>query len=227
MRSALVVCAAPKPDAGDFYGALITTHEGLLVAADGGADLCLENGRMPDLLVGDFDSIAPDVLERVMSTGARVSRAPADKDMSDLDLALRAAADLGVEGVLITAAWSGRLDHTLAAAGSVFAHKGSTIDLVDPGMRGCLLDARGRHSATLSGPGATFSLLTLDADTLVSCEGARYELLDAALSPLSTRGLSNVLLDKPARVRAVSGRLLVVTQAVGGIGPAAVSPDAP
>jgi thiamine pyrophosphokinase len=223
MRPALVVCAAAHPHAEEFYKSLIGHHDGPLIAADGGAGLCLAHGRVPDLLVGDLDSISSDLLERTRSAGTKVVQARADKDETDLDLALQGASDLGAERVLITAAWSERLDHTLAAIGSVFAYTGLTIDLIDPGMSGCVLDSQARRTATLSGPGASFSLFTLDSGTVVSCVGARYELADATLQPLSARGLSNVLLDAPAVVRAVRGRLLVVSHVVDGICHASIS----
>ena len=223
MRPVLVVCAAPQPHAEDFYRHLITSHEGLLIAADGGAGLCLSHGRVPDLLVGDFDSIAPEALERARNAGSKVTRSPVDKDVTDLDLALEAASELGADQVLITAAWSARLDHTLAAIGSVFAHTGLTIDLVDPDMMGLILDSRRRSTATLAGPGASFSLLTLDPRTVLSCQGARYELERVTLDPLSTRGLSNVILHTPAVVRAEQGRLLVVSHSLAGVDHAAFS----
>jgi len=224
MRRALVVCAAPQPNAEEFYRSLIGCHEGLLIAADGGARLCLANGRDPDLLVGDLDSIPSDILGRTRSAGTKVVQAPVDKDETDLDLALQGASGLGAQRVLITAAWSARLDHTLAAIGSVFTYTGLTIDLIDPGMSGCVLDSQARSAATLSGPGSSFSLFTLDSEAVVSCDGARYTLENATLQPLSARGLSNVLLDAPAVVRAVKGRFLVVSHVVDGIGHASISP---
>jgi thiamine pyrophosphokinase len=225
MRRTLVVCAAPHPHAEEFYRSLIKSHDGLLIAADGGAGLCLANDRIPDLLVGDLDSIPSDILKRTRSAGTKVAQAPVDKDETDLDLALQGASDLGAQRVLITATWSARLDHTLAAIGSVFACTGLAIDLIDPGMSGCVLDSQARSSATLSGPGSSFSLFTLDTEAVVSCDGARYTLEDETLQPLSSRGLSNVLLDAPAVVRAVKGRFLVVSHDVDGIGHASISSE--
>jgi hypothetical protein len=95
MRRALVVCAAPHPHAEEFYRSLIGRHDGLLIAADGGAGLCLANDRIPDLLVGDLDSIPSDILKRTRSAGTKVAQAPVDKDETDLDLALQGASDLG------------------------------------------------------------------------------------------------------------------------------------
>ncbi|MFU8890986.1 MAG: thiamine diphosphokinase [Anaerosomatales bacterium] len=215
MDSALVVCAAPSPTCEAFYRDLISGHAGAIIAADGGATLCLAVGRVPDVLVGDFDSVAPDVLARVRAAGVPVIASSADKDVSDLDLALQAVKDLGSPGATVTAAWSARLDHTLAAIGSVFAQRSLAIDLTDPGMAGCLLDSDGRSSVTLLGAGATFSLFTLETGAVLSCRGARYELDHASLDPLSAHGLSNRLLEEPAVVTAERGRALVISHALG------------
>ncbi|MDF1542535.1 MAG: thiamine diphosphokinase [Anaerosomatales bacterium] len=217
MDSALVVCAAPSPACEAFYRDLISGHAGPIIAADGGATLCLAVGRVPDVLVGDFDSVAPDVLARVRAAGVPVIASSADKDVSDLDLALQAVKDLGTRRAAVTAAWSARLDHTLAAIGSVFVQRSLAIDLTDPGMAGCLLDSGERASVTLTGAGATFSVFTLDPGAVLSCRGARYELDHASLDPLSARGLSNRLLAKPAVVTAERGRALVISYSLGNV----------
>lgn len=217
MEPALIVCAAPAPACEEFYRDLITGHAGAIVAADGGATLCLALGRVPDLLVGDFDSIAPDELARVRGAGVPALASSAEKDVSDLDLALQTVADLGARSAVVTAAWSARLDHTLAAIGSVFLQRSLLIDLIDPGIAGCLLDSEDRATVTLAGAGATFSLFTLDTGAVVSCRGARYELDHASLDPLSAHGLSNRLLDNPAIVTVERGRALVISQSLSNV----------
>jgi len=221
----LLVCAAPLPGHGGFYRDLISGYPGRVIAVDAGAGLCQLAGRMPDVLVGDLDSVTPEVRAASESAGVRVLLAPADKDFTDLDLALSTAITAGEERVLVTAAWSGRLDHTLAAAGSVLADSPLTIDLVDPRTAGWVLDSLRRRSVSLEGPGSTFSLLAVDPGVRVTCTGARYPLRSAALRPLSSLGVSNVVLEGGATVIAEQGRVLVLTHAVGGAGPARVRPE--
>lgn len=216
MSTALIVCAAPAPQGDVFYERLITSHRGPVIAADGGGVLCHAHGRRPDLLVGDFDSITPEVLADLDVTVSDVRSAPVEKDVSDLDLALEAARQLDVDRAVVVAAWSGRLDHTLSAIGSVLSCRGLTIDLADPGMAGWMLDSEDRHSIEVSGPGATFSLFAFDDDAVVSCHGARYPIDGARLGPLASLGLSNIIVSPTARVHVENGRLLVLTHAIGG-----------
>jgi thiamine pyrophosphokinase len=226
MSQGLIVCAAPQADSGQYYRQLIASYRGVVIAADAGAEVCLAHGRVPDLLVGDLDSIGPAAIEEMSAAGVGIQSSPAVKDVTDLDLALDAALELGLTNVTVTAAWSGRLDHTLAAIGSVFSHHGLVIDVCDPGTSGWIIDAGSRDSVSLSGPGATFSLFSLDGTAIVTCRGARYSLDSATLGPLASRGVSNELLDTEALVIAERGRILVFSGVVAGIGPALFSPGA-
>lgn len=217
MSDVLIVCAAPAHGGEDFYRRLISAYPGTIVAADGGAALCRAAGRVPDVVVGDLDSITSDVLRAIESDGVPVRTAPADKDVTDLDIALDVSSEMAPRQVTVTAAWSARLDHTLAAIGSVFAHARCPVDVRDPGLAGWMLDAEMRCSATIAGPGATFSLFSLDPATHVSCTGARYPLDRASLAPFSSRGLSNVIVEPTATITIHRGRVLVLSHATGGV----------
>ena len=43
--------------AGEFYGSIDPCKDDLIIAADGGMNTLLEKGIVPDVLIGDFDSI--------------------------------------------------------------------------------------------------------------------------------------------------------------------------
>ena len=225
-HGALIVCAAPLPGHADFYRDLLSRYTGPLIAVDGGGDVCLDALRPPEVLVGDLDSITGPAVAYARESGALMLPAPRDKDVTDLDLALAAATDLGHDRVLVTAAWSGRLDHTLSATGTVLSESGLTIDLVDPDMCGAVLDAEGRCAVRLDPPGATFTLMSVDPEAVVSCSGARYALSHARLGALSSLGLSNVVAEDGARVTADRGRILVLSHTVGMTEGAAIQ-DAP
>src|SRR3954453_13949489 len=77
------------------------------IAADGGAELAQPLGLEVDLVVGDLDSISAAALARA----AQVERHAAEKDATDLALALAAALRLGPERILVLGSAAGRLDH--------------------------------------------------------------------------------------------------------------------
>ena len=87
-----------------------------VVAADSGVAHALDLGLGVDVAVGDFDSLAPAVLDRVRDAGATVDDHPAAKDATDIELALDTAVALGAERVVVIGGHGGRLDHFLANA---------------------------------------------------------------------------------------------------------------
>ncbi len=79
-----------------------------LVAADGGAAFCVNNGHMPEAVIGDMDSLAAS--ERAEIPESRIYRLE-EQDSTDFDKALRNIAAPLVVGIGFTGA---RLDHQLA-----------------------------------------------------------------------------------------------------------------
>src|SRR6476620_11925580 len=86
----------------------------LVIAADSGVGHALALGLHVDLVIGDLDSADPADVERAVAAGARVDRHAADKDATDLELALDAARALGATEVTVLGVGGGRLDHLLA-----------------------------------------------------------------------------------------------------------------
>ena len=84
---ALLVCAAPVPGTETLLPRLAAEAD-LVVAVDGGGSVCLEAGVVPDVVVGDFDSLPDDDLDRLGQLGVSVIEFPAEKDASDLELAV-------------------------------------------------------------------------------------------------------------------------------------------
>lgn len=88
----------------------------LLVAADGGASTALEMARMPDLVIGDMDSI-----------GAMAARLPAerliasdDQDSTDFEKCL---AHLDLPFLIALGVMGTRIDHSLAAMNAIVRHR--------------------------------------------------------------------------------------------------------
>jgi thiamine pyrophosphokinase len=211
MTHALIVGAAPEPGHDPYYRRLMQ-RAGLVVAADAAAEWCEALGRTPDLAVGDFDSAVPGAVERLRAAGVEVETHPAEKDFSDLDLAVDAARRRGASSITITAASRLRLDHTLAALGTLSRAADLNAELDEPLLAAFALDADSRAVIDLEGPdGALVSVFAVDDAAGVTLTGFRYPLTAAHLSALSSRGLSNVLTGGAARVTVGTGRLVVVT----------------
>lgn len=209
--NALLVCAAPAPGASELVGRLASAAD-LVIAVDGGGAVCREAGVLPDILVGDFDSLDGALLDEFVSEGVRVIEYPAHKDVTDLALALDVARREGVDRVTVTAASTGRLDHTLAVAGTLVAATDLQPRLREPELRGWVVSTALGSRLTLKGVGATVSVLSPGWSATVSIRGVRWPLAKADLAPLSDLGMSNVITDAAGAVIEVhAGTVLVLS----------------
>jgi thiamine pyrophosphokinase len=206
MTYTLVVGAAPADGAENFYRRLLDSAT-LVVAADAAGEWCSGLGRTPDLVVGDFDSALPGAEARLAASGSEVVRFPADKDVTDLELAITAAKDRDAGPIVVTAAFSRRLDHTLAAVGAL-VRAGAGARACEPGWSAWVCGPG--NPVELDAPaGATFSVLGVGDATGVSVSGAAWPLKGEPLPALSGRGVSNLAAGGPLRVSVESGTLVV------------------
>jgi len=205
----LIVGAAPAPDGAGHYPRLIASA-GRVIAADAGLALCLESGRMPDAVVGDLDSIRPDVLARARQAGVAIVAHPRDKDASDLDLALAYARETGTRDVTFAAAFSERLDHTLAALGTLTRSADLHGVAREPGFACYALDAVQRPWYLLDvSAGTIVSLFTVAEGSVVSIEGVQWPLERHPLGALSSLGLSNQAAGGSLRAEVHAGSALL------------------
>jgi thiamine pyrophosphokinase len=185
----------------------------LVVAADGGARYALEAGLVPDLVVGDMDSLGEDLAREVESRGASLERHPVRKDKMDGHLAVLAARERGATAADLLCALGGRLGalfavtHILLAAERIGLHTSVVADrgrmfVVEAGSR--KVEGASQDSISifpLSGPAAGVTL-----------EGMEYPLENATLEPGDTLGFHNELIGEQATISVEEGALLVVQE---------------
>ena len=177
-----------------------------VIAADGGAELARMLGLRVDLVVGDMDSISAETLAGI----ERVERHAAEKDATDLELALVAALRFEPERVLVLGGGGGRLDHLF----------GGLLLLAAEAYAGVRVDAQFGAAAVhvirgermLHGePGELISLLAVHGRARgVVTDGLVYALRRETLEPGSSRGVSNVFAGPQARIALEEGVLLAV-----------------
>ena len=205
---AVIVANAPDLDASPFEASLRAAD--LVIAADGGGDALARAGVAPHVLIGDLDSIAPAALAWAQSQGAEVLRYAAEKDETDLELALLLAAERGAQRIDVLGALGGRWDHSLAnvALLALPEIQGKAVRIIGVGQRAFLV----RDSAVIEGDvGDTVSLLPIaGAAHGITTRGLRYPLREATLHFERSRGVSNVLEQTPGSVKVREGLLLVV-----------------
>jgi thiamine pyrophosphokinase len=182
----------------------------LIIAADGGYAHLRRKGLLPGLVIGDLDSMDPQDLDRLSSAGVGIQKFPAEKDETDLELAITAALQAGASEIRICAALGGRFDQQL---GNLFLL--GRADLAEKDIR--LEDGETevflvRSACLVEGQeGDTVSLLPMGAAAHgVRTRGLRYPLNGETLYPEWTRGISNELLAEQGQVSLERGILVLV-----------------
>ncbi|WP_295583084.1 thiamine diphosphokinase [uncultured Oscillibacter sp.] len=193
--------------AGTFYGLRERPVPGdLVIAADAGYRVCREAGIVPDLLLGDFDSMEQP------ADFPNVRRSPVEKDDTDTMLAVKTALEQGCDALYFYGGTGGRrLDHTLANLQTL-------LYLRRRGARGYLYDNdfvwTAIENETLrlerTVEWGLFSAFCLgDRAEGVDETGFQYPLSDAVLTPDFPLGVSNHIVAPEARITVRRGALAV------------------
>lgn len=215
MIDVLVIGAASVPGEDAFYAALLAEAT-YVVAADGGAALCRSAGRVPDVVVGDMDSAPAEAVDWARAGGADIVLHPSDKDTTDLELAIDEARGRFGVPVTLTAAFSARLDHTLAALGAL-TRAGASACAREP--RWTAFAAVPDAPVTLAGGvDSLFSVIAVGDATGVNVTGAKWPLVGATVPALSGLGVSNLTGGNIVRVSVEKGTLVVYVPAGGTAG---------
>lgn len=193
--------------AGTYYGLRERPRTGdLVLAADAGYLACRKAGVVPDLLLGDFDSMDQP------ADFDRIQRVPVEKDDTDTMLAVKTGLEQGCGEFYLYGGTGGkRLDHTLANLQTL-------LYLRRHGARGYLYDndfvwtAIENESLTVERTveWGLLSVFCLGAPASgIDERGVQYPLTKAALSAEFPLGISNHILEDRAKVTVRKGALLV------------------
>jgi thiamine pyrophosphokinase len=208
---ALVFASGGLTDGPAVRAALARSGPRLVIAADGGLHHAAALGLRADVVIGDLDSVTEGALQAARDAGAEIIRHRAEKDETDLELALVEAAARGADPIRILGAAGGRLDHLISNVYLLALPQlaGRDVQLVDKAEAAWLAHP-GTHD--ISGqPGDTLSLVPLAGDAEgIRTEGLYYPLRGETLRFGPARGTSNVMTSAVARVSFERGLLLII-----------------
>jgi thiamine pyrophosphokinase len=188
----------------------------LVVAADGGARYALNAGVVPDLVIGDMDSLGEELAREVEKRGASLERYPLRKDKMDGHLAVLAARRRGASAADFLCAMGGR-------PGALFAAPHILLAAERIGLRSTVVADWGRMFVIEAGfraveglPQDSISIFPLSGSAAgVTLEGMEYPLENATLEPGDTLGFHNELVGNEAGIGVGKGALLVVQETEG------------
>lgn len=195
----------------------LTNNNRYIICADSGTNLIYPK-IIPDLIIGDFDSISPKVLCWAVKNNVSIIKYPRDKDYTDFHLALEHAFTkrLLPTKVTIFGGLSNRLDQTLAnvllissystkykVPISMHEHK-TNLYILNNEVKKINLKNNLKNNDTIS-------LIPIFNDIKIKvAKGLRYEIYDEILPINSTIGISNEVVQKNVTIEIDNGTLAII-----------------
>jgi len=193
--------------AGEFNEKTLPGKDDYIIAANGGYAALKSRGITPDLVVGDFDSLEKE------PSHPNIVRCPAEKDDTDMMLAVKQGLERGYTNFLINGGLGGRLDQTVANI-QILTY------IVNRNARGILTGndvnvAAIKNSDMQISPGekqnGTVSIFSAgDKAEGVTLKGLKYRLEDAVITNDYPIGVSNEFTDETAVISVTSGILIIM-----------------
>ncbi|HJM28474.1 MAG TPA: thiamine diphosphokinase [Acidimicrobiales bacterium] len=179
-----------------------------VIAADSGLDNALALGCLPNILIGDLDSISAEGLDWA-DNNVEIITFPKDKDKSDLELAMEYAV-ANCEAVLLIDSGLGRVDQLYGLFAVLGSDIVSTIPCRAIVSNSLITVVRNRveiHNRTNN----LVSIFAHSGEaTGVTTSGFRWNLDGATLNSNSTLGLSNEIKNDSGIISVRNGTLLVI-----------------
>lgn len=170
------------------------------VAADSGMAHFDMLGILPDILVGDFDSINPEMLEKCVLNNIEIKQFDIRKDFTDSEIAVKAALEKGCDRLLFLGAFGSRLDHMLSnqMMAVSLSLKGIPVIMTD-GITFMYTITKNESPFIypLKSLIPDYDIISVIAmtpnDATVSLDGLMYNLKDSRIYFGTTQGVSNTV----------------------------------
>ena len=179
--------------------------------ADGGANFAFKYGKMPEVIVGDLDSIEKKVLEYYKSKNILIKKFPKDKDFTDFELILKEINKISenknfVEKIFVVGGLGKRIDMTLSNLfimekykNLVFLQENEEIFYVEKSF---VLKNKKEYEFSIIPISEKVEKLTL--------KGFKFETDKIDVKRKSSRLVSNVICGDEASVEFESGKMIIV-----------------
>lgn len=188
------------------YSSVHVPKGAAVIAADSGYRHCARLGIMPDCIVGDLDSNKTE-----LPCGCKIITAPAEKDDTDLMLAVKTAFDDHFGVFHIYGADGGRMGHTFAAVQTLaYIHSRGGEGILHG--NGFVMQVRGIGRSSFTNEGYKYiSLFSLTERSEITASGLKYGG-NITLSSDFPLGVSNEFTGKTAEIEVHSGKILVISE---------------
>ena len=186
---------------------------GCIIGVDKGMEFLYQHQIVPSYIVGDFDSVNPDIAEYYRTqTKVPVREYNPVKDASDTEIAVRLAMTLGCCELVILGATGGRVDHLWANVQILTIPFRAGIDakIVDRQNRIRLIGGE-THLTKEEAYGPYFSVFPLGEEVYgFNITGAKYPLRDHELTPYDSLCVSNEIVGDEVVITFTSGTVILM-----------------
>lgn len=185
-----------------------------IVGVDKGLEFCYRNQIVPNWILGDFDSISPEIIEWYKKQEEiPIKQYKPEKDDTDTRLGIELAMKLDSDKIFLLGATGGRLDHYMGNLQSL-------LILAKEEKEGWILDEQNAITVRKAGKigitkkeqfGKYVSFFSMgDEVTGLSLRGFKYPLNQYTLKNSDGLAVSNEILEDEAEIEFKTGELMIV-----------------
>lgn len=178
-----------------------------IIGVDRGAYWLIANSVIPNIAIGDFDSVSASEFQAIKNKVKRVKEYPKKKNFTDMEFAVDHVISLHPKEVIIYGSIGSRLDHTMG-----------NIHLLEMlNEKGVIRDRNNEvriiSSRTIMKKDARYqyvSLLSVTETVEVTLSGFVYDVTRAIIRRGQTLGISNEIRGYEATIEVHQGKALVI-----------------
>lgn len=176
-----------------------------IICADKGGETALEYGLKPGILLGDFDSIDPEIFE---NSGVTVMEYPEDKDFTDTELAINHALEKGFEKIIVANATGDRIDHVFSTFMLLYKYRSTDITIIGNNFEAFIIDGDKRISNM---KGRTLSIIPVGMELEgVYLDGFKFPLNNRTVLLGDSLCVSNIIEEDEASIKIKNGTAIVI-----------------
>lgn len=183
------------------------------IGVDRGAYFLIEQGIIPQHIVGDFDSVTAEEFARISKAVEHVEVYQSEKDETDTDLALMQAVEMVPTEIWLTGVTGGRLDHQEAVLRAVFR-----LQLEYPQIIFKIINQQnemqflvpGHHNLIVTDHTYVSFFAFGEQVAEVTLSGVKYETINETIEIGTSRFTSNKILSSDASISFSSGICLMI-----------------
>lgn len=188
----------------------IASQYAIILCADGAANKLKGLEILPDIMVGDFDSVEPETLDYFRKKSVEIVQLQPEKDFSDTHVAVELAMERGYQHIDIIGGFGGRWDHSIANFNLLYYGFENNCDLrLISEKNRARIYGRGTHNL----PASRFyywSCFAIFDDATVSIHNMKYPIEQKKILRGESIGLSNEFLETDGKLIIEKGSVIVI-----------------